>query len=308
MRALIVINRAAHRGEALRRYVRVQDVVESGLESRHVALDAAGAWKRALDVALRQGVRLVVAAGGDGTVGAVANALVEREAAVALEDIRFGAVGLGSSNDFQKPMRTVTRGVPIRMSLEACAPRDVARAVWTDERWVERSRCFVVSASLGATAAANRCFSDRSTVARALGARWVDAAIVWAAARALASHRNVDALVEIGGETARFDLSNLSVMKTPYLSGSFRYDTPIEPSSGLLAVNLCEGMGRGRLLRTLGSLLLGRFTGRPGTQHWSVPSAEITLAEPGDLELDGELFRARRVRFDVLPERLMVCA
>lgn len=308
MRALIVLNHAARRHEALRRYARVRDVVEAGLDGRVVALDAGGAWRQTLDASLREGVRLVVAAGGDGTVNAVANALVERDVAVPLGDICFGAVGLGSSNDFQKPTRTVAHGVPIRVGFSDCAPRDVARAVWTDDEGVERSRCFVVSASLGATATANRRFSDGSVVARALGARWVDAAIVWAAARTLVSHRNVGATMTIGNETHRFELSNLNVMKTSHLSGSFRYDTPIEPASGVLGVNLCHGMGRTRLLGTLISLLFGRFAGLPRTRHWSVAHAEIALAEAGDLELDGELFRARRVRFEVLEEQLMVCA
>lgn len=308
MRALIVLNEAARRGEALGRYARVREVVESGKDSRLVTLDADGSWKRTLDASLRDGVRLVVAAGGDGTVSAVANALVERETRVPLEDIAFGAVGLGSSNDFQKPAATVVRGVPLRVGLAGRAPRDVARAVWTDERGVERSRCFVVSAALGATAAANRRFSDGSLVARALGARWVDGAIAWAAARTLVAHRNADARMTVGGESHSVALSNLSVMKTPYLSGSFRYDTPIAAASGALAVNLCHGMGRARLLRTLVSLLFGRFVGLPRTRHWSVTHADVTLTEPGDLELDGELFRARRVRFDVLGERLMVCS
>jgi len=308
VRALIVLNHAARRHEALRRYARVRDVVEAGLDGRVVALDAGGAWRRILDAALRDGVRLVVAAGGDGTVNAVANALVERAVRVPLEDICFGAVGLGSSNDFQKPARTVAQGVPIRVGFSDCAPRDVARAVWTDEEGIERSRCFVVSASLGATAAANRRFSDSTAMARALGALWVDAAIAWAAARTLASHRNVEATMAIGDETHRFELSNLNVMKTAHLSGSFCYDTPIDPSSGLLGVNLCHGMGRARLLWTLVSLLRGRFAGLPRTRHWSGDHAEIALAEPGDLELDGELFRARRVRFEVLREQLMVCS
>lgn len=308
MRALIVINRAAHRYEALRRFARVQHWVDAHVDNRVIALDSKGGWRRVLDESLREGVRVIVAAGGDGTVNAVANALVDREATVPLEDIRFGAIGLGSSNDFQKPATTVQAGIPLRLNYRDCAPRDLARATWVDEDGVTRNRCFVVSASMGATAAANRRFSDGAGLSRWLGARSVDAAIAWAAARMLATHVNIDARITIGDRTQTCALSNLSVMKTQHLSGSFRYDTPVHAASGELAVNLCEDMGRARLLRTLISLMFGRFVGLPKTRHWSLPELEVSLSKPSDLELDGELFVARRVRFDVLNEQLMVCS
>ena len=49
-------------------------------------------------------------------------------------------------------------------------------------------RLCLIALALGATATANRRFSDGSAIARALGARWVDAAIAWAAARTPRSH------------------------------------------------------------------------------------------------------------------------
>lgn len=308
MRALVVANLAARRGEASRRYARVRDVALADLEPTLVTLDAGGAWKEALTDSLLGGVRTIVAAGGDGTVHAVTNALVESAARVPLDEICLGAVGLGSSNDFHKPTRRVVRGVPLRMDFNDRSPRDVGRATWVDEAGIEQSRCFLVSASLGATAAANRRFSDPTPVARALGAHAVGAAIGWAAARTLAAHENIDATLTIGDETERIALSNLSVMKTPYLSGTFRYDTPIAPASGTLAINLCHRMSRFGLLRTLVAMMFGRFRGLPRTRTWQAPCATVTLSEPADLELDGELFSAQRVRFDVLRERLMVCA
>jgi diacylglycerol kinase family enzyme len=53
---------------------------------------------------LERGETDFVAAGGDGTVNAVVSALVENASPDALRRIRLGAVGLGSSNDFHKPL------------------------------------------------------------------------------------------------------------------------------------------------------------------------------------------------------------
>ncbi len=308
MRPLMLINSASRRGEAARRYERVRDVVDAELAPAVVDLDRGAAWRSTIEDSLRRGSRFFVAAGGDGTVHAVANALVENESRVPLHEICLGAIGLGSSNDFHKPMRRIVRGVPLRLGFVDRAPRDVARATFVDDAGVERQRCFLVSASLGATAAANRRFGDGTPLARTLGAHAVGAAIVWAAARTLAAHRDIEATLAVGNDCELVALSNLSIMKTPYLSGTFCYDTPIEPASGTLAVALCHRMSPLRLFRTLFALAFGKFRGLPRTRTWLSPEASVVLAKPTDLELDGELFRARRVRFDLLGERLAVCA
>jgi diacylglycerol kinase family enzyme len=187
--------------------------------------------------------------------------------------------------------------------------RDVARARYENGTGGWRERLFLVSASLGVTAGANALFNEgRDRVLRLLKPRWVDGAVVYAALAALCRHENVAARLGLpGGEEEAVALSNLSVLKTPHLSGCLRYDTPVEPDSGRLAVNLCEGMSRSQLAGVLADLLRGRFRGRRSTRHWTVERLRVDLASPAPLELDGELVTARRVLFDVLPERIAVC-
>jgi diacylglycerol kinase family enzyme len=165
-----------------------------------------------------------------------------------------------------------------------------------------------VSASLGATAKANAFFGDGDLLLRALKRSASEAAILYAALRTLARHRNLRARLRLPQSTEDVPLSNLSVSKTPYLSGNLRYDTPVGPADGLFAVNLFYGLSRPQLLRALAGLARGRFAGRPGTQHWSVDRLEVEVDGETVLELDGEVHAARRVAFDLLPERMNVCA
>ncbi len=307
MRALVIVNPRACRRSAVQRYARIRSEVESGYRVRHALLDASGEWLHAVDRARRDGFDRVIAVGGDGTVHAVANALLEGGVS-ASKDLTLGAVGLGSSNDFHKPVRSRARGIPIRMG--APTGRDVGLATWEDARGVSHARWFVVSASIGLVARANRRFSAERDRASWLGTRSVGAAIAYAALGALVRHENLRARLtpSIEAEERSVELSNLSVMLTPYLAGSFRYDGTVPRESGRFALHLCEGMARLGLLGAMAELLRGRFGQSPGTASWSSGAVSLDLNAEDDLELDGELFRARKVRFEAFPTALAVCA
>jgi diacylglycerol kinase family enzyme len=162
---------------------------------------------------------------------------------------------------------------------------------------------------MGVTARANATFNEgRGTLLSVLKRRWVDGAVLDAALAAVRRHSNLAGLVRVDGEEHRLAISNLSVLKTPFLSGCLRYDTAVAPDSGRLAVNLCHGMGRAGLVRVLLGLVRGRFAGGSGTRSWTAREVEVELAEPAPLELDGEVTEARHVCFDLLPRRILVCA
>jgi diacylglycerol kinase (ATP) len=305
--ALVIVNPRARRGAAMRRYRRIRSEVEAGFRVRETLLDRSGEWLDTLDRARREGCDRVVAVGGDGTVHAVANALLS-QGVVAAKHVTLAAVGLGSSNDFHKPVRSRARGVPIRIG--APVPRDVGLATWEDARGIAHARWFVVSASVGLTARANRRFSRERGLAGFFGARSVDAAIVYAAMGALFQHENVRARLRASMEQTARDvaLSSLGVMLTPYLAGSFHYGSSVQPGNGKFALHLCERMDRFALLRTMTELLQGSFGRSPGTVSWSSPAVSLEFEREDDLELDGELFRARKVHFEAFPDALAVCA
>lgn len=306
-RALVVFNPRARRGAAARSYERVRAEVEAGFRVRDAILDATGEWRRALDRARRERVERVVAVGGDGTVHAVANAILA-DGTGPWRGVTLGAVGVGSSNDFHKPCRTRVRGIPVRIGTPA--GRDAGLARWIDANGSSHTRWFFVSASIGLCARANRRFSRDRGAAAWLGARSIGAAIAVSAAGALLEHANVRARLREAPDEPERDvlLSNLGVMLTPYLAGSFYYGTDVRLGEGSFALHLCEGMTRLGLLRATGELLQGRFGGTPGMTSWSSRSVSVELDHEEDLELDGELFRARSVQFETFSGALSVCS
>jgi diacylglycerol kinase (ATP) len=308
--ALVLLNPAARGGTAVAHFARVQSALSEAFSPRVVRLDPEGAWRGSVETALRAGVRSFVAAGGDGTVGALATTLVERRASVPLGDLTLAAVGLGSSNDYHKPVRRQVAGVPVRLDARAAGPRDLALARWESADGHEQARAFVVSASLGLAARANAFFTHghRDPLLRVLKSHAPGAAILYAAVHELARAGGLPARLTLPTGDHRLVASSLSVTKTPYLAGCLRFDTPVAPDSGALAVNVCEWHGPAATLRQMIGLAAGRFRGRPGTRHWMTNEVAIALDRPDALELDGEVVEARHVRFAVLAERIRACA
>lgn len=300
--ALVLLNSTARQGLAAARWPRIRRELDARIDARVVTLDRGGLWREAVDSALRSGVRNFVAAGGDGTVHALVEQLVAGRGLLPLDAFTLFAVGLGSSNDFHKPARSVHSGIPLRVDNTRAAPRDVGLVRFSDEAGRERRSVLVVSASAGVVAEGNALF-ERSRPGR----RLTGLAIASSALRAIVRSRSFRVRLRHDGVDEEVSLSSLSVLKTPWLSGSLRYDLPVAPDDGAFAVGLCEGMGRVRLLATLAGLACGRFRGK-GTRAFRTASLELSAEKPFLLEIDGEVVTAREARFEILPQRIRACA
>jgi diacylglycerol kinase family enzyme len=307
--ALVLVNAAARGGRARARLEACWPAVAERFDPQVVPLDGPGRWRSDVGRALAGGVRHFVAAGGDGTVGALADALWTERGRVPAGELTLAAVGLGSSNDFHKPVRARAAGVPVRLG--APQPRDLGRVRYEGADGAPREHVFVVSGSFGLTAQANAFFNSGDPLLRQLRRRWTVGAIAYAALRTIALGRGVRLRLTLAGPRptgAELRFASLGVLKTPHLSGGLLFDTPVRGDDGLLAVNAIEDRGRAATLGALIGLARGRFSGRAGTRHWSVPAVDVAADAPVELEIDGEVVLARRARFDVLEERILACA
>jgi diacylglycerol kinase family enzyme len=305
--ALVVLNPAAHGGKGKKLWARVAPAVSGRLIPLVVETDPDQRWHAAVRYAVENGIRIFIAAGGDGTVNALGNALLDSRNGHPLEAFTLGAVGLGSSNDYHKPYADRVGGIPLKTNPDAPQMRDVCLARYTADDGSEHQRHFIVSASMGATAEANAFFNSGDRIQRWLKPRWTGGAILYSALATIATYRNIPARLVLDDEEFDSDITNLSVLKTPYLSGSFRFDTPVAKDDGLLSVNLCDGLTRWATLGALADLARGKFMGRPGRRHWQGRTLTVIPERPAALELDGEVTVVRKVSFEVLGERICEC-
>jgi diacylglycerol kinase family enzyme len=306
---IVFVNTHASYGRAARRWQRVVPEIEKlvgGFEVK--GIDSPEGVAATLREGVSRGEHTVVAAGGDGTVNMLVNAIMALGDG---EEVTLGAVGLGSSNDFHKPFRSdaFVAGVPVRLDCAAARPHDVIRIDTEDDDGHQGTRYAIINASLGMTAEANAAFNAPTGLTRAARRLSVDAAIAASVLRTLATYRDVGCRMAIDGEDlGTFSVSNLGVIKNPHFAGSFCYDMPIEPDDGNLGVNLCERLTRFQALATLAALRRRRFRGRPKTRSWTGQRVSVEGDRTFALETDGEVTETRRAEFHVVPGRIRCCS
>lgn len=305
---IVFLNTRAGYGKAASRWAAVERAVRERagqLEVREIdSAEAVRSWVRE---AAARGERAFVAAGGDGTVNLVANAIM---ALGEPSSVTLGAVGLGSSNDFHKPFseRSFIAGIPARIDRANARPCDILRIDVANDEGSASTRFAVINASIGITAEANAAFNEPSALVRAARRLSVNAAIVAAVIETIAAYRDVECRLTIdGADVGAFSVSSLGVIKNPHFAGSFCYDTPIAPDDGKLGINLCERLTRFQVLATLAALSRKRFSGRPKTRTWMGGRILVEGARDFALETDGEVTRARRAEFTVIPGMLRCC-
>lgn len=261
--------------------------------------------------ALRHGETEIIAAGGDGTVNLIMASILEVAARGNVHKVKLGAIGLGSSNDFHKPMTNgrMIGDVPFKLDFVSTIRHDVCILTYRDAADELRSRPFLVNASLGTTAEANRFFNEPNRALAFLKKFFPSLGMMYAALRTLLAYRSHKMTITLDEtETVHARVKNLGVVKNPHFTGSLSYDSPYEPSSGHVYVHLLRNASLPRLVITLLGLLRGRFSGRKRTQSWKATRLRINSDRPFAVEGDGEVVMASRAYFTVVPSLLRLCS
>jgi len=271
-------------------------------------LNGYNAAAQTIEEALNRGETDFVAAGGDGTVNSVLNHIVRFAGQKQRQNVRLGAVGLGSSNDFHKPFTSQSiHNIPYKLEFAQARFRDVGRLTFLEDG-IWRTRYFLVNASCGITAEANRRFNGSDNILRTLKRVHTQSAILYAAIKTILQHRNFTAAISSSeGFSWRGELTNLGILKNPHFSGNLRYDIPTKLDSGKFGVALCEKMRRIDIFRLLNSLSRGKFKGLRRTVWFPTSSITVTADRPFLVETDGEIITTTAARFTVLPHYLKVC-
>ncbi len=257
--------------------------------------------------ALKKGETRFIAAGGDGTVNLLLNAIMD------LSDnpnIIIGAVGLGSSNDFHKPFRSEAfiKGISLKVDFKNAFLCDVIRIDYLDLQGSRNIRFCLINASMGVTAEGNAIFNSQHRIIKFLQRISIEAATITSALMAIFTYRNIPCSLTLNnGEEHRVSITNLGIIKNPHFTGSLCYDTPIKPDDGKLGVNLCIGLSIPERISLLIALHNHRFQGRPKTKSWIATKLSVKSDQIFALEMDGEVIHTNNAEFNILPKRVKCC-
>jgi YegS/Rv2252/BmrU family lipid kinase len=236
---------------------------------------------------------LVIAAGGDGTVGAVSNYVANSRAVL-------GILPLGTSNDFARSL-----GIPmkiekaVRLFTEGkVSTVDVGRLVVAGEE----PRHFVHAATAGLNVSFAK-LATRASLRRRLGR------LTYAVAGALALRdlRSFGCRLTYEGRTERYELTHLSVINAPVFGGFLGMRVSgSDPDDGLLDVLAVEALPAHRLILVAIHQLF--HIGRPikGIHAIHVGELKAHTDEPLEVALDGEVLGRLPADFVVAGEALRV--
>lgn len=303
MKTVLLINNSANNGAAYNKWKSIENTVTDRLPPSAIILETGSPYDHfteKVNSLMREGYSCFISGGGDGSLNHLLNAILTMKNECAA-DMFIGAIGLGSSNDFLKRKNTHINGIPARINTGGFSPADIGRVSFTSAGNVRLTRYFIANASVGVVSDANYAFNQGDFFIDRFKSRAVNLAILYTALKTILRYKNKELEIEYANCRKRISLTNLSIIKTPHVSGSFQYDQQILENDGYLGLNYCFDMNKAELLGFLNDLGNKRFSGKKRRISEFVSDVKVCSKDYLNLEMDGEVYRASDISFSILP-------
>ena len=301
VRALFIVNPAAGHGRGHERWEKGRELAAGLWPEHEVAVtDRPGHARELARAAVLAGTELVVAVGGDGTLGEVVDGYlsvpetVRRRATLAT----FPA---GSGCDFARHM-----GVPrepeawaARMAAGTRTRLDAALASFRARDGAPRARHFLNVAALGLAGDVAVGVEKRGKPLGGTLTYLLEGLLAIAGARPKRMRLVVD-----GREEAPADYQLVAAANTSTIGGGMKLAPGADAQDGLLDVLTVGALSRKELLRLMPTIYAGGHVGAPGVVLRRARRLEIHCDETLPLNIDGDLDGTAPAVFEVQPKAL----
>jgi diacylglycerol kinase (ATP) len=299
-RPLVIVNPAARNGAVGRLWEKLAGTLSAiGIDAETAHTKRPGHATELARDGLRDGPRLVVAVGGDGTVNEVVNGFfregvaIAPEAELAIVPIGTGRDGVRTYGISGKPQRAIAL-----IADGATRTIDLGRATYRAHGGGEESRIFLNIASCGLSGAV----AERANrTSKRLGGT---PAFLWATVATFAGWKNVPFKVTIDGDERELVANNTIVANGRYFGGGMRIAAEAKPDDGLLDAIVFGDVGRLDLALNMHRLYRGTILRHAKASHRLARIVSVEPARPLPNEIDGEQTGVTPVRFEVLPAAL----
>jgi len=303
--AWLVVNPAAGHGDRTQSLqTAVGVLVQEGWSVSWHATRGKGHAAEIAARAARDGVDVVVVAGGDGTVNEVANGLVGTACALALLPAGTGNV-LAAQLGLVGVPTPLHRPDPVSAARRLCGGRTRSVDVGHARARGVGGRCFVLWAGVGLDAEiVERVERADPSLKRTMG----PAAYAAVGLRSLLGATATWALLRCDGASVRVSLLMTVVANVPLYAGTVRLAPEAVMDDGRLDVVAFTGRGAPDTLRHLAGLTTALTTGRAPAEDACPPTVaervSVTTAGSLPVHLDAEPFGRTPFRAHVMPGAL----
>ncbi len=293
-RVCVIVNPAAGRGRGARTLPAVREafaaVGVTDVRTTEAREDERAVARRAID----EGFTTLVAVGGDGTWGNVANAILN-----SATDVRLALIAAGTGNDFAKTVGAPMRDIPLTAKLAVAEGSDVRVDVGKIE-----DQYFLNIAGFGFDIAV---LEDIPKIPLLRG----DAVYIVSALRQIIGYGGV----EIGVSTSAGDRGKqrhlmLVIANAKNFGGAFKIAPQASLSDGKLdAIAIYDAPAMKRL-GLFAAAVKGTHVTKAGVGVEQAAKFSLTFASPPAYETDGEYRKAKSAELDVscVPGALRVVA
>ena len=270
-----------------------------------------GDGRRLAEQGAKEGRRLIIACGGDGTISEVANGILESAL-----DVELGILPSGTGGDFRRTLNIPTRAADAARTLRNGRTRriDVGRATYLNHEGAQESRYFLGVASLGMST------HIIARVKKESGSRWLPAtrsgwlggklSFALSTAQTTLSSPKTAVVVQLDdGHEQRLNVSNLCVANARYFGGGMKVAPDALLDDGQFDVITINDLGALKILANAHKLYRGTHLEMEEVYQ---AHARLVVARPARkdeavaIEIDGELLGRLPATFEILPKELRV--
>lgn len=309
MRIGIIVNPVSGGGRAERH----AEAVLAAIRGQHLATDMVrtrgrGDGARLAESLARSGVDLIIAFGGDGTLGEVADGLLRLSPELLPGRPELGFLAAGTGSDFRRNFSFSSD--PARAALQLLAlparPVDAGRVTFALPGGGEGQRHFINIASLGITGeivtAVNRAKLEKN---RSGGLVYLLHTL-----SALMRFRFPAVAVRVDGEPpVEARVAAVAIANGAWFGGGMKIAPDARIDDGFLDAVIVRARNRPTLIANLARVYGGLHRTHPDVTIRRARTVEVRPADPGDvipLEFDGEDLGCLPARYEILPGALML--
>ncbi|HWH31080.1 MAG TPA: diacylglycerol kinase family protein [Egibacteraceae bacterium] len=294
----LIVNPRAGRHEADLKAL-TDGLAAQGLDFDEVRTTGPGSAERLAREALEEGIRYLVAVGGDGTVHEVVNGMVADDKPVN-PDAVLGVYAAGSGCDFIRTfgLNRAPDVVARHFATDHVMPIDVGVAELTgpDGRPLQRYFANIAEVGYGAEA-----------VRRAAGyPRWLGKVrylfAAWGAVRGVNAQQ---ATIELEGKQVDRNLVNLVAANCQFFGGGMKVAPRALPDDGIFNVQIFHG-AKSQVFQLTSKIYKGEHIPHPGISEFQSPWVAVAPDEPMLVEADGEVLGTTPVRFRLLQRAIQL--